>query len=142
MTGKSRKNRGFTIVELLVVVLIISMLSAFVVPRMLSHLGQARSDIARSKMATIENALGRFYLDCGRYPTDNEGLDALVAAPSGLQDRWQGPYLRRSELLDPWGNPYDYRAQGQINPGHFDIISYGADGQPGGEGENAEIYND
>jgi general secretion pathway protein G len=136
------KHSAFTIVELLVVILIISMLAAFVVPRMFKGLGKAKHDIAKSKMAIIENAVGRFYFDCGRYPSDAEGLTALITAPAGLEDKWAGPYLKKSELLDPWDNPYSYLEQGQVNPGSYDLISYGADGQPGGESENADIYND
>jgi general secretion pathway protein G len=137
-----RERKAFTIVELLVVILIISMLAAFVAPRMFRRLGQAKKDIARAKMANIENSLGRFYIDCGRYPDDSEGLDALFSAPSGLDDRWKGPYLKRSDLIDPWDNPYDYHREGEVNPGSFDLISYGADGLVGGEGDNEDIYND
>lgn len=142
MTKKKQKRKAFTLVELLVVVLIISMLAVFVAPRMFSGLGEARHTIARSQMAIIENALGRFDFDCGRYPDDSEGLDALVTTPPGLEEKWKGRYLKPSELLDPWKNPYIYVAEGQVNPGSFDLISFGADGMEGGEGDNADIYND
>lgn len=137
-----RKEMAFTLVELLVVILIISMLAAFVAPRMFKGLGKAKKDIGRAKMAIIEDALARFYIDCGRYPDDSEGLEALVVAPAGTEEKWNGPYLKRSELLDPWDNPYVYVAEGVVNPGSFDLISYGADGQEGGEGDNEDIYND
>lgn len=137
-----QNKKAFTIVELLVVIVIISMLAAFVAPKMFSGLGKAKHDIAKAKMATIESAIGRFYLDCGRYPADDEGLGALVVAPSDLEGKWTKPYLKASELQDPWGNEYIYVAEGEINPGSFDLISFGADGQQGGEGENADIYND
>ena len=135
-----KKNKqGFTIVELLVVILIISMLAAFVAPKMFRGLGKAKKDIARAKMANIENAIGRFYIDCGLYPAT---LDELIETPAELEEKWRGPYLKRSELLDPWDNPYIYEEEGVINPGSFDLISYGADGQQGGEGDNEDIYNE
>jgi general secretion pathway protein G len=142
MKKNKPNNQGFTIVELLIVILIISMLAVFVAPRMFKGLGKAKRDIAKANMANIENALGRFYVDCGRYPTDSEGLEVLIVAPAELEEKWNGPYIKRSKLLDPWENPYDYREEGQINPGSFDLISYGADGQEGGEGDDEDIYND
>ena len=98
-------------------------------------------DLAKPKMAIIEDALTRFYADCSRYPLDSEGLDALLFDP-GNTTGWNGPYIKQSQLLDPWGNLYIYVAQGTINPGGFDLISLGADGQEGGEGENQDFYND
>lgn len=142
MNRNREKRKAFTLVELLVVILIISMLAAFVAPRMFKGLGKAKQDIARSKMAIIDSALGVFFYDCGRYPDDSEGLNALITPPSGLEDRWNGRYLKPSDILDPWGNQYVYVAEGQINPGSYDLISLGADGQEGGEGENADIYNE
>ena len=138
-----KKERAFTIVELLIVILIISMLAAFVAPKMFRGLGKAKRDIAKAKMAIIEDALLKFYSDCERYPDDSEGLDVLIVAPSDLEEKWNGRYLKPSEILDPWGNPYIYVAEGQINPGSFDLISFGPDGQEGGEGDNEkDIYND
>lgn len=137
-----RKRRGFTLVELLVVILIISMLAAFVAPRMFKGLGKAKRDIARAKMAIIEGALGQFYVDCGRYPDDSEGLEVLLVAPADLEEKWNGAYLKQSELLDPWDNPYIYVAEGEVNPGSFDLISLGADGMEGGEDDNEDIVND
>jgi general secretion pathway protein G len=133
------KKKGFTIVELLVVIMIISMLVVFVAPKMFRGLGKAKRDIARAKMANIENAIGRFYIDCGVYP---EKLDDLVEINSELEEKWRGPYLKRSELLDPWDNAYMFEEEGEINVGSFDLISYGADGQQGGEGDNEDIYNE
>lgn len=134
-----RNEKGFTIVELLVVILIISMLAVFVAPKMFRGLGKAKKDIARAKMANIENAIGRFYIDCGMYP---ENLEDLVEAPTEFEEKWRGPYLKRSELLDPWENPYLFEEEGVVNPGSFDLISYGADGQQGGEGDDEDIYNE
>jgi len=142
MKSKERKRDAFTLVELMVVILIIAMLAAFVTPRMFKGLGKAKSQIAKAKMAIIEDALGRFYIDCGRYPDDSEGLEVLLLAPADLEEKWNGRYCKPSELLDPWGNPYIYVAEGQYNPGSFDLISFGADGTEGGEGDNADIVND
>jgi general secretion pathway protein G len=142
MKRKKHKTEAFTLVELLVVILIIGMLAGFVAPRMFKGLGKAKADIARAKMAIIEGALAQFYVDCGRYPDDSEGLDVLLIAPADVQDKWNGPYLKRSEMLDPWQNPYIYVAEGEVNFGSFDLISLGADGMEGGEGDNADIVND
>ena len=141
MRQKTRMRRAFTLVELLVVIVIISMLAAFVAPNVIKHIGKAKVDLAKPKMAIIEDALTRFYADCSRYPLDSEGLDALLFDP-GNTTGWNGPYIKQSQLLDPWGNLYIYVAQGTINPGGFDLISLGADGQEGGEGENQDFYND
>ena len=147
MTGRSfRRTRStrsaFTVVEMLVVVLIIGMLATFIVPKVFKGLGKTKRDIARSKMAVIEDALGRFYLDCGRYPDDGEALEALLTAPSDLQEKWNGPYIKKSQLLDSWENPYAYIEQGSVNVGTFDLVSFGADGASGGSDENEDIYNE
>ena len=141
MKHKERKQKAFTLVELLVVILIISMLAAFVAPRMFKGLGKAKADIARAKMAIIEDALARFYIDCGRYPDDSEGLGVLLAPPADAEDKWNGPYLKQSDLIDPWNNQYIYVAEGIYNPGSFDLVSLGADGIDGGEDDNADIIN-
>ena len=133
---------GFTLVELLIVIVIISLLAGWIAPKLIGRLGKAKRDIAKAKMGNIESALGRFYIDCGRYPDDSEGLEALLVASAGLEEKWNGPYMKQSQLLDPWGNPYIYGAEGEINPGSFDLISFGADGQEGGEGDDEDIYND
>ena len=142
MKRTSRKAKAFTLVELLVVIMIISMLAAFVGQRVFTGLGKAKRDIAKAKMALIENALNRFWLACERFPDDSEGLEALIIAPPDLEEKWNGPYLKQSELLDPWENPYIYVAQGERNPGSFDLISYGADGMEAGEGDDEDIFND
>ncbi|MGE5294236.1 MAG: type II secretion system major pseudopilin GspG [Solirubrobacterales bacterium] len=143
MKRTRRNTKGFTLIELLVVILIISMLAGFVAPNVLKRLGKAKSDLARPRMAVIENAIKSFEFDCGRLPDDSEGgLEALLVAPADMEGKWNGPYLKKSQLLDPWGNPYQYLAEGQVNVGSFDLISLGADGQEGGEGENADIVND
>jgi len=143
MNRTRRERKGFTLVELLVVVLIIGMLATLLAPRMFQGLGEAKAKIARAKMARIEDALARFQLDCGRLPDESEGgLDALLLAPPDLEEKWKGAYIKRSELEDPWGNPYIYMSEGEYNPGSFDLISFGADGQEGGEGENTDVVND
>jgi general secretion pathway protein G len=141
MKKRSQIRRAFTLVELLVVIVIISMLAAFVAPNVIKHVGKAKVDLAKPRMAIIEDAIGRFYMDCGRYPTDSEGLEALLVDP-GNTTGWNGPYVKQSQVLDPWNNVYIYVAEGTVNPGNFDLICLGADGQEGGDGENADIYND
>jgi general secretion pathway protein G len=126
----------------MVVILIISMLGVFVAPNVMKKLSRAKRDLARPRMAIIENALRSYEFDCGRLPDEAEGgLDALLIAPAEMEDKWNGPYLKESQLLDPWDNPYIYISEGEYNPGSFDLISYGADGQEGGEGDNADIIN-
>jgi general secretion pathway protein G len=139
----NKNKKAFTIIELLVVVVIISLLVAFVAPKMFKGLGKQKTKIARAKMALIESAIGKFQLECGRLPDDSQGLEELRVAPADMEeDKWGGPYLKKSDLLDPWDNPYIYVEEGRVNPGSFDLISFGADGQEGGDGDNADIYND
>lgn len=143
MKRTRRSKRGFTLIELLVVILIISMLAGFVAPNVLKRLGKAKTDLARPRMAVIENAIKSFEFDCGRLPDEAEGgLEALLVAPPDMEEKWNGPYLKKSQLLDPWGNEYVFLSEGQVNVGSFDLICLGADGQEGGEGENADIVND
>jgi general secretion pathway protein G len=143
MDRKNRRRKAFTLVELLVVVLIITMLAAFVTPKLFTGIGSTKAKLSKAKMATIENALGRFYMDCDRYPDDAEGLDVLIQAPADMEeDKWRGPYLKASDLVDLWDRPYIYVAEGEINPGSFDLISLGQDGMDGGEDDNEDIYND
>ena len=139
---KKQKRKAFTLIELLVVILIIGLLAGFVAPRMFQSVGKAKRDLAKPKMAIIETAIERFSLDCGRYPDDSEGLEVLLIPPADVEDKWNGPYLKQSQLLDPWENPYVYVAEGEINPGSYDLISLGADGVDGGEGDNEDIFND
>jgi general secretion pathway protein G len=143
MKRTNRNRKAFTLVELLVVVLIISMLAAFVAPKMFSGIGETKGKLTKAKMAIIENALARFYIDCGRYPDDSEGLEVLIVPPADMEEgKWNGPYLKQSDIVDLWENPYIYVAEGEINPGSFDLISLGQDGAEGGEGDNADIVNE
>lgn len=138
---RQRRQKGFTIIELVVVAVIIGLLAAFVVPNIGKKFGKAKANIAKGKIAIIESALVEFQIDCGRFPTDTENLDALLVAPTDLEEKWDGPYCKESDLIDPWENPYQYVAEGVINPNSFDIICLGADGAEGGEGENEDLYN-
>ena len=136
-----KRRTGFTIIEIMVVAVILAMLATFIIPSIGKKFGKAKANIARAKMSRAESALEEFRMDCGRYPTDSEGLDVLLAAPADLEGKWDGPYVKESEMLDPWNNRYIYVAEGTVNPGSYDIVSLGADGQEGGEGENADIVN-
>lgn len=119
---------------------VIAILASLVAPNVFRHVGTARSTTARSQLEMLATALDAYRLDTGRYPTTAQGLAALVAAPTEEPPAvWRGPYLRRAVPLDPWGTPYVYAAPGQANPMGFDLLSYGADGRPGGDGENADI---
>lgn len=135
---KSRKREaGLTLIELLVVLVIIGLISALVVPQVIGYVGRARTDTAAVQVERLAGVLDLYRLDVGSYPSQDEGLAVLVAAPSG-NTRWRGPYIDKPEaLLDPWGVPYGYRVPGET--GAFDIFSLGADGQPGGEGEDADV---
>lgn len=133
-----RHNQGFTLIELLVVLAILTMLAGLVGPRLLNQLGGAKSKTAGVQIADLEKSLELFKLDVGRFPTTKEGLAALEARPDGLNG-WNGPYLKGGLPSDPWGKSYQFKSPAEN--GGVDIVSLGADGQPGGEGENADIRN-
>jgi len=134
-----RNERGFTLIELMVVMIILGLLAALVAPRMFGRVGQAKQKAAYAQIELFGTALDSFRLDVGRYPTTSEGLQALISAPSGVES-WNGPYLKKSELpLDPWGFPYHYESPG--NHGDYDLYSYGRDGAEGGEGEAMDIVS-
>jgi|SRR5579862_6318220 len=136
-----RRERGFTLLELLVVLAILGLLVAFVAPAALRQLGSAKEKVAAQSIARLVGILDIYKLDVGNYPTTEQGLAALVARPTGVAG-WNGPYIKDEDgLHDPWGRPYIYRNPSQRPDKPFDILSLGADGKPGGEGENAEIMN-
>lgn len=135
-----RPRRAFTLIEILVVIAVIAILASLVAPNVFQHVGTARSTTARSQLEMLATALDAYRLDTGRYPTTEQGLAALVESPTiDGSTNWRGPYLRRAVPLDPWGTPYVYRSPGEKNEGGFDLLSYGADGRAGGDGDNADI---
>lgn len=130
------RSAGFTLLELLVVIVIIGLLASYVGPKYFAQLGKSEVTIAKSQIESFEKALDTFRLDVGRYPTSEEGLPALMNKPAAA-DKWNGPYLKKDVPLDPWGHPYMYKAPGTKS--EYEITSYGKDGQPGGTGDNADI---
>jgi len=130
---------GFTLLELLVVVLIIGLLAGFVAPRYFNQVGKSEINVAKAQIDALEKALDQYRLDTGHYPTTELGLVSLVAKPPN-EPKWSGPYLRKEVPLDPWGKAYVYKMPGEKGA-DFDLLSYGKDGQPGGNGENADITN-
>lgn len=139
--AERRRNRqaGITLIEMLVVVTIIALFAGLVVPRMLRRTDTARITAARAQINAFMTALGAYKLDTGTFPTTEQGLQALRVRPEGVT-QWQGPYLPQEIPLDPWGRPYVYRYPSEHGD-EPEIISYGADGQPGGEGINADIVS-
>ncbi len=133
-----KKERGFTLIELLIVMIILGLLAALVAPRMFGKVGKSKQKAAQSQIALFETAIDAYRLDTGKFPSSDQGLMALRVKPES-EPNWDGPYLPKEIPLDPWGRPYEYRCPGEH--GDYDILSYGADGQPGGEDENADIVN-
>ena len=131
-------SRGFTLLELLVVMVIIGLLAGIVAPRYFSKLEDSRIKSTRAQIDALGKALDHYRLDVGRYPTTEAGLNALVVKPEN-EPRWRGPYLQKAVPADPWDQPYQYRAPGEH--GDFDLYSLGPDGQPGGTGDGADITN-
>lgn len=129
---------GFTLLELLVVIVILGLLAAYIGPKYFSQLGKAEVTTARAQIEAFEKALDAFRLDVGRYPATEEGLDSLIIKPASAE-KWNGPYLKKAVPPDPWGKPYVYRFPGAH--GEYDIVSHGVDGQPGGGAEHADITN-
>ena len=128
-------ERGFTLLELLVVMVIIGLLAGLVAPRYFDQVGKSNTKIARAQIDALEKALDQYRLDVGHYPTSEQGLIALVVKPPNT-DKWEGPYLKKSVPPDPWGQPYVYKSPG--GRGDYELSSLGSDGQPGGVGEAAD----
>ena len=133
-----RRDRGITLIELLVVMVIIALFATLVGQRVFGKLDKARQTAAREQIATFESTLDLFRLDAGRYPTTEEGLQALQVKPANVEG-WDGPYLKQDVPLDPWGHAYVYRCPGQHSD--FDLMALGLDGQEGGDGNNADVVN-
>ena len=137
--NKPTKETGFTLIEIMVVVIILGILTAIVAPNIIGRVGDAQISAAKQDIRNIESSLRLFRLDNFNYPTNEQGIKALIAKPVGQNTRnWKGPYLNRMPA-DPWGNQYLYMYPG-LN-GEIDVYTYGRDGQPGGSGDDADIGN-
>ncbi len=133
-----RRPAGFTLLELLVVMVIIGLLAAYVAPRYFSQVGKSEVRAAQAQISALTSALNTYRLDVGQYPSDEQGLSALVSRPNGVA-KWDGPYLQKRVPSDPWGRPYLYRSPG--THGEFDLYSFGKDGRAGGSGDAADVTN-
>src|SRR5213594_3795633 len=133
--------RGFTLIEILVVIIVLGLLAALVGPRILGRVSEAKSAAARTQIELLGLALDNYRLDNGSYPTTEQGLAALQVIPTRdpIPLNWRGPYLRKAVPLDPWGRAYIYSSPGEHNPTAYDLLTLGRDGRPGGEGEDADI---
>jgi general secretion pathway protein G len=142
MDKKNREkhsSKGFTLIEILVVIAILALLAAIATPQVMKHLGRAKTQTAKIEINNIGSALDLYRIDLGRYPSAEEGLAALLAKPAGVE-AWKGPYLKKkNSLSDPWGYAYIYRIPGQH--GDYDLLSYGADKAEGGSGEAEDVTN-
>ncbi len=132
---RTRGKKGFTLIELLVVMSIIALLAALVGPRLFPKLGKGKQSAAKAQIELLGQALDQFRIDVGRYPTTQEGLPSLVANPG--VDNWDGPYLKKGVPADPWNRAYVYASPG--THGDYDLLTYGRDGQAGGDGEDKDI---
>jgi general secretion pathway protein G len=141
MTTRKRQRSGFTLLELVVVIIVLGLLAGIVAPQIIGRLSEAKSTTAKTQIELLSVALDGYRLDNGSYPTSEQGLAALRERPTRapVPANWRGPYLRKAVPLDPWGRPYIYRAPGERNPGAFDLESLGRDGKAGGEGEDADL---
>ena len=139
MKRKTKIEEGFTLIELLIVMVILGLLAALVGPRLFGHEGKSRQKTAKLQISNFETAIDTYRLDIGKFPTTEQGLKALRTAPPGLEKKWDGPYLPKNIPLDPWGNPYEYKCPS--DHGDYEIISYGADGNPGGEKLDTDIVS-
>lgn len=141
INGSHRGRTGFTLIELLVTIAIIATLAAIVAPALFGNVGEARKNTVRSQVQILALALDAYRLDNDEFPSSEQGLEALRTFPAGGEPpkNWKGPYLRQLVPLDPWGRAYVYVAPGVANPNGYDLYSFGKDGKPGGDGEDADI---
>ena len=141
MTNLMRRRSGFTLLELIVVIIVLGLLAGLVAPQIISRLSDAKSTTARTQIELLSVALDAYRLDNGSYPTTDQGLAALRDKPMRppVPVNWRAPYLRKAVPVDPWGRPYIYRMPGERNPSAFDLESLGRDGKIGGEGEDADV---
>jgi len=137
---KNKSSNAFTLIEIMVVVIILGILAATIIPQFMGTTQDAKVSAAKAQIAELESALERFYVHMDRYPTTEEGLKVLVAAPAGADQKWRGPYIKQLRN-DPWGNPYQYNFPGTHHPTSFDIWCRGSDGAEGGEGAAADLGN-
>lgn len=135
-----KRKRGFTLIELIVVILILAILAALIVPKLVGRTDDAKVATAKTNIASLHSLLEQFRLDCDRYPTTQEGLDALLQQPANVKN-WHGPYIDRGKLNDPWDNPYVYEYPNPNGNSAYLLMSYGADGAPGGEGPAEDIID-
>jgi general secretion pathway protein G len=143
MRMRSRSRGGFTLIEILVVILVLGVLAALVAPSVFQHVGSSRVTAASSQIEMLGSALDAYRLDNDYYPGTDQGLMALRVAPTGepAPRNWRGPYLKKDVPMDPWGRAYIYRAPSLDPTRDYDLISYGRDGKEGGSGEDADIRN-
>lgn len=138
-TRRARRfPKGFSLLELLVVLVIIGLLVGIVGPKLFNRLGKSKIETTRAQIDSFSKALDQYRLDTGHYPSTEQGLAALVQRPAN-ESKWDGPYLTKAVPPDPWGKPYNYKSPGEH--GDYDLLSYGSDGQPGGSGEAADVVS-
>ncbi len=137
-TAHFHRHRGFTLLELLVVMVIIGLLAGYVGPKFFGQIGKSEVKAAKAQIDALQKSLDQYRLDVGHYPSTEQGLAVLVAKPAD-EPKWAGPYLSKAVPKDPWGHDYQYRSPGEH--GEYDLLSFGRDGRPGGEGEDADLVS-